>query len=29
MRGVLGQVSAGAAGRVLDSANPKDIGAQQ
>ena len=25
MRGVLGRVSAGAAGRILDSANPKEI----
>ena len=27
MRGVLGRVSAGAAGRILDSANPREIGA--
>ena len=25
MRGVLGQVSAGAAGRIVDSANPREI----
>ena len=29
MRGVLGQVSASAAGRILDSANPREIGAKQ
>ena len=27
MRGVLGRVSAGAAGRIVDSANPREIGA--
>ena len=29
MRGILGRVSAGAAGRILDSANPEEIRAQQ
>ena len=29
MRVVLGQVSAGAAGRILDSANPREIRTQQ
>ena len=29
MRGVLGRVSAGAAGRILDSANPREIRAEQ
>ena len=29
MRGVLVRVSAGAAGRILDSANPREIRAQQ
>ena len=29
MKGVLGQVSADAAGRILDSANPRKIRAQQ
>ena len=29
MRGVLGQVSAGAAGGILDSANPREIRTQQ
>ena len=29
MRGVLGRVSAGAAGKILDSANPREIRALQ
>ena len=29
MRGVLGRVSAGAAGRILDSANPREIRTKQ